>query len=376
MNPPRPALAHIPQELVAVNDYRALAPQHMTDSAWAYLEGGAQDEHTLDANLARFADLRILPRVLTDLRHAHTRVEILPGQPLAHPVLLAPVAYQKLAHPDGELATALGAAATETCMVVSTQSSTCLDEIARATKGRRWFQLYVQHDRSFTERLIHRAEDAGYEALVLTVDAPVSGLRNREQRTGFSLPPGVEAVNLRALPPIPTSAARPGAGPLFSTGLLHHAPDWGDVERLVRFTSLPVIVKGVLHPLDARRAMDAGACGVIVSNHGGRTLDSAPAALDALPGVVRAVEGRVPVLLDGGIRRGTDVFKALALGARAVLVGRPFMYGLAVAGAAGVAHTLQILRAELETTMALAGCADPEDITPASLWTQTRQDTP
>ena len=233
-------------------------------------------------------------------------------------------------------------------------------------RGPLWFQLYLQHDRGFTQALVQRVEAAGYEALVLTVDAPTSGVRDRERRAGFRLPPGVGPVNLAGLPPPPPPDLRPGQSALFD-GLLHQAPTWDDVAWLQSITRLPVLLKGVLHPADARQAVAAGAAGLIVSNHGGRTLDTAPATATALPRVVQAVGGAVPVLVDGGIRRGTDVLKAMALGASAVLVGRPAVWGLANAGATGVAHVLRLLRDELEVAMALTGCATLADATPALL---------
>ena len=266
---------------------------------------------------------------------------------------------------------AYAAAALGAGVVLSTQASVSLEAIAEAVqpdpgRGPLWFQLYLQHDRGFTQALVQRAEAAGYEALVLTVDAPTSGVRDRERRAGFRLPPGVGPVNLAGLPPPPQPDLRPGQSALFD-GLLHQAPTWDDVAWLQSITRLPVLLKGVLHPADARQAVAAGAAGVIVSNHGGRTLDTAPATATALPRVVQAVGGAVPVLVDGGIRRGTDALKAMALGASAVLVGRPAVWGLANAGAAGVAHVLRLLRDELEVAMALTGCATLADATPALL---------
>ena len=242
----------------------------------------------------------------------------------------------------------------------STQASAPLDEIAaaflpQAGRGPLWFQLYLQPDRGFTQALVKRAEDAGYEALVLTVDAPVQGARDRERRAGFRLPAGVDAVNLAGLRNPPPRALEAGQSALFDD-LLTHAPDWDDVAWLRSITRLPVLLKGILHPDDARQAVACGAAGLIVSNHGGRTLDTAIATAAALPRVVQTVQGDAPVLVDGGIRRGTDVLKAIGLGAQAVLVGRPVLHGLANAGATGVAHVLRLLRDELEIAMALTGC--------------------
>ena len=359
--------AHIPAHIVAVADYEAFARERMTPSAWAYLSGGAADELTLADNLAAFQRVRLLNRVLGDLSGGHTRLQLC-GLDLEYPILLAPVAYQKLAHPDGELASVLGASAMGAAMVVSTQASVSLEDIAQAAQTPLWFQLYIQPDREFTRELVQRAEAAGYRALVVTVDAPVNGMRNREQRSAFALPAGVEAVNLRGMRSLPPSVAQPGSSPLFGSPLLASAPTWKDLEWLQSLTHLPVLVKGVMTPLDAVRAMEQGVAGIVVSNHGGRTLDGLPATLDVLPTIAQAVQGRVPLLLDGGVRRGTDVFKALALGASAVMVGRPYVHALATAGASGVAHVLHLLRTELEVAMALTGCTGVTDIDASLIW--------
>ena len=294
--------------------------------------------------------------MLRDLAGGHTRVDLL-GRTLDPPLLLAPVAYQRLVHPDGEAATALAAAAQGTGLVLSAQSSVPLERVAGlvrddAGRGPLWFQLVLPHDRGFARDLLARVEAAGFEALVLTVDAPVNGVRDRERRARFTLPPGVRAVNLDGLAPPPTV----GAGSVFAQWMAQ-AATWADVDWLLQQTRLPVLLKGVLHADDARQAVAQGAAGVIVSNHGGRTLDGALATADALPTVVQAVAGQVPVLVDGGIRRGVDVLRACALGARAVLIGRPQVHALAVGGPHGVAHLLRLLRDELEVAMALCGCA-------------------
>lgn len=343
---------------VALPDYAAAAAERLEAQARAYFDGGAADELTLAANLRAWQQIGLQSRVLRPMAGAHTRVELL-GRTLAHPVLLAPVAYQRLAHPEGELATAQAAAALQTGMVLSTQSSVPVEAVAHIMRrdpdsGPLWFQVYIQPDRDFTLALVRRAEAAGCEALVLTVDAPVSGARDRERRTGFQLPPGVRAVHLEGLRPPPAPALLPGQSALFD-GLLAAMPTWDDVAWLVGHTRLPVLLKGITHPEDARLAREAGAAGLVVSNHGGRTLDTLPATAELLPRIVAAADG-LPVLVDGGIRRGTDVLKALGLGASAVLVGRPQVHALAVAGAQGVAHMLRLLRDELEIAMALTGC--------------------
>jgi len=366
-----PALARVPDQVVSLADHEAHARTRLDDNAWAYFSGGAADELTLNANRQAWDALQLLPRVLRPLAGGHTRVQLL-GRTLAHPILLAPVAYQTLAHPDGELATAHAAAALGAGLVLSTQAGVPLETVARAVlpeagRGPLWFQLYLQHDHGFTRELVQRVEAAGYEALVLTVDAPTSGARDRERRAGFRLPPGVRAVNLDGLPPAPAVALGAGQSALFD-GLLRHAPTWDDVAWLQAQTRLPVLLKGVLHEDDARQAARFGLGGVIVSNHGGRTLDTLPATAHVLPRISAAVQGDLPVLVDGGIRRGTDVLKAMALGASAVLLGRPYVYGLANAGAVGVAHVLRLLRDELEIAMALCGCRQLDQARPSLLY--------
>ena len=367
MSTPLPKLAQIPSSLASVADYEPLARERVTQAAWAYVSGGAADELTLRENEAAFRRLRLRSRVLEDLAGGGTGLTLF-GQSLDYPILLAPVAFQRLVHPDGELATALGAAAIGAGMVVSTQASVTLEEIARRSSGPLWFQLYVQPDRGFTRELVRRAEDAGYQALMVTVDSPVSGMRNREQRAGFVIPSDIDAANLRGMTAPMATGLDAGPGMLLGGPLLAAAPTWRDLDWLRSLTRLPLIVKGIMTEEDAARAIDHGAEGIVVSNHGGRTLDGQPASIEALPAVVAAVNGRAPVLLDGGIRRGSDAFKALALGAAAVMIGRPYIYGLAAAGAVGVAHVLRILRAELEVTMALTGCTTLGAIGPAALF--------
>ncbi len=373
------ALQSIPNHIVCLADHEAEARRVLDDNAWAYFAGGAADELTLQANVQAWQRTQLLPRVLNALQGGHTQVQLL-GRTLAHPVLLAPVAYQRMAHPDGELATALAAAAQGAGLVLSTQASTPLEHVAQAyqcmagdpasdTPGPLWFQLYLQPERDVTLHLLSRAEAAGYQAIVLTVDAPVHGARDRERRAGFRLPPGIRAVNLPMHLPAnpPATDTLPDSTSAFES-VLQHAPTWADVRWLVQATRLPVLLKGILHPDDARQALDIGAAGVIVSNHGGRTLDTTLPTAHALPGVAQAVGTQMAVLADGGIRRGTDVFKALVLGAHAVLVGKPYIYGLAHAGAVGVAHTIRLLRDEFEIALALCGCATPAHIRPEHLF--------
>ncbi|MEX2123657.1 MAG: alpha-hydroxy acid oxidase [Woeseia sp.] len=360
-------LERIPPQIAAVDDYQAFARERMSEQAWAYVSGGAADEVTLRDNVDAFRRLRLRTRVLRNLEGGDTRLSLF-GRTFEYPILLAPVAYQKLVHPEGELATALGASAMSAGMVVSTQASVTLEDVARTATTTLWFQLYLQRERADTRELVRRAEAAGYAALVITVDAVVGGVRNREQRAGFRLPPGVEAVNLRSRDEQPEMIARAGESAVFGSPIVAAAPTWKDLEWLRSLTSLPVLLKGVMSPADAAIAADLGVAGIIVSNHGGRILDAQPAAIDALDGIAQAVHGRLPLLLDGGVRRGTDVLKGLALGARAVLVGRPYIYGLAAAGASGVAHVLHMLRTELEIAMVLTGCRTLADIGRDLLW--------
>ncbi|HWV18341.1 MAG TPA: alpha-hydroxy acid oxidase [Rhodocyclaceae bacterium] len=353
-----PPLCSIPPDLVAAADYERHARQHLDDNAWTYLSCGAADGVTLAANQAAFQRRYVRTRVLADVSGGHTRLNLF-GREYRHPIFLAPIAYHHLFHADGERATAMGAAALEAPMVLSSMASTAIDVVA-AQAGPLWFQLYIQREREQTLALVRLAEAAGCHALVVTVDAPVAGIRNQEQRIGFHLPPGIRAVNLPAAS-AGTTELQAGQSVIFD-GLMRGAPGWADIEWLVSQTSLPVVLKGILTAEDALHAIDAGVACIVVSNHGGRVLDTVPATLDVLPAIAAAVQGRLPLLLDGGVRRGTDVFKALALGASAVMVGRPYVHALATAGALGVAHLLRTLREELEITMVLCGCRTLADI--------------
>ncbi len=355
----------VPADVVSLADYERHARARLPADVWAYISGGGADGITQRWNREAFDGIRLSGRVLADMASATTETSLL-GLELPVPILLAPVAHQKLVHPDGELATALGASALNIPLVVSTLASTSLEDVARGTTAPLLFQLYMQQDRAATLALVNRAEAAGYRALVVTVDAPVNGVRNIEQRAGFRFPDSISPVNIAGMQQ-PVSRAGPGESPVFR-GLLDHAPSWADLEWLRAETSLPLVLKGVLHPDDAERAIVAGIDGIVVSNHGGRTLDTLPATIEVLPQITRVVAGRIPVLMDGGIRRGTDVLKAIALGASAVLIGQPQLHALAVAGPVGIVHMLTILRAELEVAMALTGCATVRSINTNVLW--------
>lgn len=361
------AIPQLPPGVVSVEDYEPLAREHLSPMVWEWLSGGGGDELTVRWNREAFHKIRLQGRVLRDMKGANTRVTLF-GETLDFPILLAPVAYHKLIHPDGELATVTGASAIRAGMIVSTNATVMLEDIARSSQTSLWFQLYMLADRGFTRELVQRAEDAGFKALVLTVDAPVNGTRNREARAGFRLPPDIKAVNLMGMTrPYPSQPPTLVESPLFN-GFFDTMATWKDVAWLQSITRLPVLLKGVMGPEDAKQAASEGASGLIVSNHGGRVLDTLPAAIDALPRIVDVVGDTMPLLVDGGVRRGTDVLKALALGAKAVLVGRPYAYGLAAAGALGVVHVLSILRAELEVAMSLTGCVTLDDIDRSVLW--------
>lgn len=358
-----PRIDPLPAGLAAVVDYEAHARDKLDPATWTYLSTAAGDGRTAAANRSAWDGLQLLPRMLRPLAEGHTRTELL-GRTLAHPILLAPVAYQRLAHPDGEIAAAHAAAAQQAGMVVSTQASVRLEDIARAVRsepdrGPLWFQLYFQPDRGVTQDLVVRAHAAGYEALVVTVDAPVHG-----GRAGFRLPPGIKAASLegyRTAPPEPAQDA---------FARLAQAPTWDDVEWLQGIARMPIVLKGILHPEDARLAARMGVAAVIVSNHAGRALDGGVSTATMLPRVAAAVGGDIPLLVDGGIRRGTDILKAAALGARAVMVGQPLMWALACAGAVGVAHMIRLLKDELAIAMALCGCASLAEARPDLLLSQ------
>ena len=299
-----------------------------------------------------------------DVSRLDTRVTLF-GQEHAFPILLAPTASHKLMHPEGELATVRGAAAAGVTMVVSSFANTSLEDISAAAKTPLWFQLYAQTDHGFTRELVQRAESAGYRALCLTVDTPIAGARNREARAHVELP---TLPNLKGLKQSRGGEGyRPSALDIFSS-VLDAALSWKDVDWLQSFAKIPLLVKGVLNPDDADRAVKAGVAGIMVSNHGGRNLDTVPATIDALPLVADKVAGRVPVLVDGGIRRGTDVLKGLALGASAVLIGRPYLYGLGAEGGSGVTKVVNILRREFEMAMVLTGRTNVSSIDRSVIW--------
>jgi isopentenyl diphosphate isomerase/L-lactate dehydrogenase-like FMN-dependent dehydrogenase len=346
-------------EPVNVWEYERLAKETLEPGAFGYYAGGAGDEWTLRENVAAFRRWVLRPRVLVDVGTVTTATTVL-GTEVSMPILVAPTAFHRLAHPDGELATARAAAAAGTIMCLSTLATAGAAEVADAApEGARWYQLYWHQDRGITRSVVEEAAEAGYGAIVLTVDLPVLGNRERDLRTGFTLPDDLVPAFARTA----THAAEEGSEVL--GWLVDPRLTWKDLEWLRSLSDLPLLVKGVLTAEDAVLACEHGCEGIVVSNHGGRQLDGVPASLDALPEIVEAVAGRCEVLVDGGIRRGTDVVKALALGARAVLAGRAVLWGLAHDGRPGVERVLGLLRKETELALALVGCPSPADVTRA-----------
>jgi 4-hydroxymandelate oxidase len=350
-------------ETLNLFDLEKLAKERLPEAAWGYYSSGAWDEVTLRENRAAFERIKIHYRVLVDVSKRNLSTTLF-GQKISMPVIIAPTAFHKLAHPNGEIATVRAAGAASTIMVLSSLSTTSVEDVQRAASGPVWFQLYINKDRGFTRDLVTRVEAAECKALMLTVDAPEWGRRERDVRNNFHLPPGLAAVNLLPSNKRGEIAGQSGAGmgQAFSW-VLDPSLTWKDVDWLRSITKLPVILKGICRADDAKRAVEHGASGIVVSNHGARQMDTAPATIEVLPRCAEAVAGRVPVLLDGGVRRGLDVLKALALGAAAVQVGRPILWGLAAGGQSGVEQALEMLRSEFDLAMALAGCPDLKSIT-------------
>ncbi len=329
----------------------------MEAGALGYFAGGACDEVTLRDNVAAWRRWRLRPRVLAGVGEPRTAANVL-GAELSMPVAVAPVAYQRLADEEGEVAMARAAAAAETVMCLSTLATARPSEVAaRAPAGRRWFQLYSFRDKGLTRALVSEAVEAGFEAIVLTVDAPPGGRRERDLRTGFAIPSGLGVPSVRAALGVDREVTIEETFALMDPSL-----SWRDLEALACECGLPLVVKGILTAEDAVLAVEHGAAGVVVSNHGGRQLDCVLASADALPEVVEAIDGRATVLVDGGLRRGTDVAIALALGADAVMVGRPALWGLAAGGAQGAGRVLELFRQELGLALALCGCASPAQL--------------
>ncbi|WP_405531655.1 alpha-hydroxy-acid oxidizing protein [Streptomyces canus] len=348
--------------MLSVQDFETAARAKLDPVYADFIAGGARDEITVRANEAAFGALRLLPRVLSGSTERELEVRLF-GDRAGMPILLSPTAFHKLVDPEGELATARAAAAAGAIMIVSMASTVAVGEVADAARAAGgatvplWFQLYVQPDLEITETLVRRATEAGCSALVVTVDSPVLGANERNRRNGFhDLPAGLRCENLRDL--------RDGESGHVRQIVMSAELNWEHIDWLRRTTSLPILLKGVLHPEDARLALRHGVDGLLLSNHGGRQLDTVPATLEMLPEITAAVAGRIPVLLDGGVRRGTDVVKALALGAAAVGIGRPVMWALAEGGEKGVRRLLELLREELDDTVALCGASGLDELTP------------
>lgn len=360
-----------PSPLLNLADYEARAREVLSEAAWAYYASAANDEITYRENRTAYERIKLHPRMLRDVTNRSLRVEIL-GQFLRAPLIVAPMAYNTLAHADGELGIARAAGQRGLLVTHSTLASYTMEQVAEAATGPLWYQLYAYREREVNLRLMQRAEQAGYKAVVVTVDTPMLGRRESEIRAGFHKRDTVRAVNLLS------DDMRPLFDAPADVDLAQHLQTipranltWYDLRWIRGGTRLPVLLKGILRADDALRALDYGVDGIVVSNHGGRQLDGVPATIEVLESITKAVNGRVPVIVDGGIRRGTDVVKALALGARAVMVGRPLLWGLAVNGEAGAGHVLDLLLAELELAMALCGAATISEITADLIWRPT-----
>jgi 4-hydroxymandelate oxidase len=342
---------------LSLSDFERAAREILPHPVFESVAAGAGDEITLADNKAAFDRIRLRPRILRDVSEIDTSIELL-GSALAHPILLAPTGLQRLSHPDGEVATATGAGEAAATFVLSTMGTATIESCVAASTSPVWFLLYWQSDREFNRELVARVEAGGAKALMITVDSPTLGDRIRRERAGFKIPDDLVT---------PYYYDR-NMGLRRRGSRLMGRLTWGDIEWLRSLTKLPIILKGVLDPSDAEQAVQIGADGIVVSNHGARNLDTLPASIDALPAVAERVNGRAAIILDGGVSRGTDVLKSLALGATAVMIGRPYVYALASAGAAGVAHCIKLLRDEFENAMALAGRRNVGEIDRTVIW--------
>lgn len=355
-------------EPVNISDYQELAKRALPKMYYDYYTGGAEDQYTLRENVEAFHRIMLQPRVLLDVSRINLSTTVL-GYTMPSPILLAPTARHKLAHPEGEIATARAAAACKSIMVLSYMSTCTVEEVASCCNGIRFFQLYVYKRRDISALLVQRAERCGYKAIVLTADTPRLGRREADIKNKMIRH---QLKNFEGLLPTEVDTDSGSKLAAFASRLFDPSLSWKDIEWLKSITNLPILIKGVLTGEDAVKALEVGVAGIIVSNHGARQLDYAPATISVLEEVVQAVRGKLPVLVDGGIRRGTDIFKALALGAQAVLIGRPVIYGLAAKGEHGVRHVIEMLRDELELTMALCGCRSVKEITRSHV--RTHQD--
>ena len=344
-------------QVVNLYDFEKMAKENMTHMAYEFVSSGAADEITVGWNRQALDNLKIQTEVLNDVSKLDTKVNLF-GTEIPYPILIAPTAFHKLMNPEGELATARGAGAASAIYVVSSFTTTPIEDIARVATGPLWFQLYVVDDRTFVKDLIQKVEAQGCKAIAITVDTPVSGARDRQVKADFKMPDGLTPPYM-----VDTAFAKKGEALKFKRSLT-----WKDIEYLQSITKVPVLLKGILNPADAEKAVASGVDGIIVSNHSGRNLDTVPATIEVLPDIVKKVNKRIPVLMDGGIRRGTDVLKAMSLGASAVLVGKPVCYGLACGGSEGVTKVMTILRKEFEYAMALSGRPSITSLDPSVIW--------
>ncbi|XP_042039871.1 (S)-2-hydroxy-acid oxidase GLO1-like [Salvia splendens] len=349
-------------EITNVNEYQAIAKEKLPKMAYDYYASGAEDQWTLAENRNAFSRILFRPRILIDVSKIDMTTTVL-GFKISMPIMIAPTGLQKMAHPDGECATARAASAAGTIMTLSSGPTCSIEEVASTGPGIRFFQLYVYKDRNVVSQLVRRAERAGFKAIALTVDTPRLGRRESDIKNRPVLPPGLTLKNVEGLDLGKIDVANDSGLASLVAGQTDSTLSWKDVKWLQSITSMPILVKGVLTAEDARIVVQSGAAGIIVSNHGGRQLDYVPSTIMALEEVVKGAQGRVPVFLDGGVRRGTDVFKALALGAAGIFIGRPVVFSLASEGEAGVRKVLQMLRDEFELTMALSGCRSLSEIT-------------
>ncbi|RXJ83779.1 alpha-hydroxy acid oxidase [Arcobacter cloacae] len=347
-------LDFIPNDLVSLKDYERYAKQIMDLNSLAYINSGAADEVTFRKNEEAFQEIYLETNSLEELKNLDIKIELF-KEIYDNPIFLAPVAYQKLVDINGEISTVQASNVMNCCMCVSSFSSCSLEEISKNATSPLWFQLYIQPDMNINLELIKKAEKLGFKALVITIDAPINGIRNVEQRYGFSLPKEISAVNIKN----PFQLLNDYEN---ISDIAKKFPTWKEIEFIKNNSSLPVVLKGINSVSYAKKSLELGIDGIIVSNHGGRTLDSLAPSIKVLPKIAKEINKKIPIIFDGGIKRGTDIIKAIALGADAVMIGRPIMYGLATAGALGVAHTLKILKEELQISMIFTGCENIEKI--------------
>jgi 4-hydroxymandelate oxidase len=350
-------------DFINLFEYEKLASEKLHKTAFDYYYSGAHDEITLKENREAYNKIKIHYKVLVDVSRRDASTEIF-GEKISFPLIVAPTAFHKMAHEEGECAVARAATKSGTIMCLSTLSNSTVEDVSKNCNSNFWFQLYVFREKSVTEKLVRRVEKAGAKALVVTVDAPLLGTRERDVKNKFQLPQGLSVINLMPEGKEELPDDKPDSGlSLYFNEMLDQSLNWKDIEWLASITKLPVILKGIVRPDDAVKAIDYGAKGIVVSNHGGRQLDTSPATIDVLPSIAEAVDNRIEVMIDGGIRRGTDILKAVALGAKAVLAGRPILWGLACNGGDGVYSVLELLKKEFDLAMALSGCPTVKDIT-------------